>query len=76
MGSADDVHDGDSRHSCEARLAVRDALVDGKLIQNIVKDLQYLLDVELDEQFSADIINLWDDRLELVKHGVSYRERS
>lgn len=60
----------------EARLAVRDALVDGKLIQNIVKDLQYLLDVELDEQFSADIINLWDDRLELVKHGVSYRERS
>lgn len=59
----------------EARLSVRDALVDGKLIQVMVKDLQFILDVELDEQFSADIINLWDDRLELVQHGVNYSER-
>lgn len=69
LTSADDI-------GREARLAVRDALVDGKLIQTIVKDLQYLLEVELDEQFSADIVHLWDDRLELIKHGVNYSERT
>lgn len=58
----------------ESRLSVRDALVDGKLIQTIVKDLQYLLEIELDEQFSVDIVNLWDDKLELVNFGVNYSE--
>lgn len=56
------------------RLRVRDAFVDGKLIKRIVKDLQYLMEVEDDELIQADVLNLWDDRDELVKHGVSYRE--
>lgn len=69
LSTADDI-------GREARLSVRDVLVDGKLIQTVVRDLQYLLDIELDEQFSVDIVNLWDDKQDLVKNGVSYRERS
>ncbi|WP_438467533.1 type I-E CRISPR-associated endonuclease Cas1e [Streptococcus pluranimalium] len=56
------------------RLSVRDAFVDGKLMAQIVKDLQYLLDVEDEDKLTADILALWDDKDELVKHGVSYRE--
>lgn len=69
LSTADDI-------GRESRLSVRDVLVDGKLIQTVVRDLQYLLDIELDEQFSVDIVNLWDDKQDLVKNGVSYRERS
>ncbi|MDY3041605.1 type I-E CRISPR-associated endonuclease Cas1e [Streptococcus pluranimalium] len=56
------------------RLSVRDAFVDGKLMAQIVKDLQYMLDVEDEDELTADILALWDDKAELVKHGVSYRE--
>ena len=56
------------------RLKVRDAFVETKLIQRVVKDLQYLLDIEPPEQIEADLINLWDDKDRLVAHGVSYRE--
>ena len=57
------------------RLKVRDAFVETKLIQRIVKDLQFLLDIETSEQFEADLISLWDDTERLVLHGVSYREK-
>ena len=56
------------------RLRVRDEFVNGKLIKRIVKDLQYLMEVEGDELLEADVINLWDDKEELVSHGVSYVE--
>lgn len=56
------------------RLKVRDAFAETKLIQRIVKDLQYLLNIEPPEQIEADLINLWDDKDRLVAHGVSYRE--
>ena len=56
------------------RLAARDAFSDGKLMQRIVKDLQYLLDVKDQELFEADIMSLWDDRERLVKFGVNYEE--
>lgn len=56
------------------RLRVRDEFVNGKLIKRIVKDLQYLMEVEVDELMEADVINLWDDKEELVSHGVSYVE--
>lgn len=55
-----------------ARLRVRDALVDGKLMQRIVKDLQYLLEVEETEELFIDTINLWDDKQRLVPYGVNY----
>lgn len=57
-----------------ARLAVRDKMVDGKLLKRIVDDLQYLMKVEDDEQIEIDVINLWDDKNENVRHGISYQE--
>ncbi len=56
------------------RLKVRDAFVSGKMMKKIVKDLQYLLGVEKDETFQLDLMNLWDDKKDLVNHGVSYKE--
>lgn len=58
-----------------ARLKMRDALVDGRLMQRIVKDLQFLLDVEEDEEMFIDTINLWDDKDRLIPHGVNYEKR-
>lgn len=58
------------------RLKVRDSFVDGKLMVQIVKDLQNLLDIEESEELVVDILALWDDKERLVKHGVSYREDS
>lgn len=57
-----------------ARLELRDSFADGKLLKKIVKDLQDLLDIEIDEQFETDIINLWDDKDNLVKYGINYYE--
>ncbi len=56
------------------RLRVRDALVDGKIIVRMVKDLQTILEIDPEDLVESDIINLWDDKETLVKHGVSYRE--
>ncbi len=58
------------------RLRVRDYFVNGKIMARIVKDLQYLLEIESDDSITADIVNLWDDKKELVKNGVSYSEDS
>ena len=56
-----------------ARKALRDEFVDGKIIKRIVKDVQYLLSVEEDELITANILELWDDKEEMVSYGVSYR---
>ncbi|MEJ6401098.1 type I-E CRISPR-associated endonuclease Cas1e [Nicoliella lavandulae] len=56
------------------RLKVRDSFIDGKLIKKIVKDLQYLLDVDSDDYLEAESIHLWDDKEKLVDYGVSYHE--
>ena len=32
------------------------------------------MDVPVDEEMIADTINLWDDKEELVRYGVSYKE--
>ncbi|MCB4943527.1 type I-E CRISPR-associated endonuclease Cas1e [Streptococcus mutans] len=58
------------------RLKVRDAFVDGKLMSQIVKDIQYLLDIEDKDELLVDILALWDNKEKLIKHGVSYREGS
>ncbi|NBK97492.1 MAG: type I-E CRISPR-associated endonuclease Cas1 [Erysipelotrichia bacterium] len=56
------------------RRCVRDAFLDGKIMQQIVKDLQYLLGVPENEKIETDIINLWDDKEAHVKYGVNYSE--
>lgn len=57
-----------------ARFAVRDKIKDEKLLIRIVKDLQYLMNVEEDEEICIETIELWDDKDENVKHGISYKE--
>jgi CRISPR-associated protein Cas1 len=58
----------------KTRLRMRDAFVDGRLIKTIVRDLKYLFDSDddFDEVGEVDIFHLWDDRGELVRHGVNY----
>lgn len=58
-----------------ARKKVRDYMVDDKLMERIVHDLQYLMDVKSDEQMLIDTINLWDDKEKLARYGVNYEER-
>lgn len=57
-----------------ARLILRDRMVDGKLMRKIVEDLQFLMDVPVDERLDIDSIELWDDKDTNVKYGISYKE--
>ncbi|MFT4104369.1 MAG: type I-E CRISPR-associated endonuclease Cas1e [Lacrimispora sp.] len=59
----------------ETRLAVRDAFADGKIMEKITRDLYNLMG-EGEQEVIADLINLWDDKEGLVKHGISYEEFS
>lgn len=59
----------------ETRLAVRDAFVDGKIMERMTSDLYNLMG-DGDQDVIADLINLWDDKEGLVSHGVSYEEFS
>lgn len=57
-----------------ARLKIRDSFVDGKLMIQIVKDIQYLFDISNEEELMIEMLALWDDKDKLVKYGVNYRE--
>lgn len=57
-----------------SRLSLRDRMVDGKLMRKIVEDLQFLMDVPVDERLDIDSIELWDDKDTNVKYGISYKE--
>lgn len=70
---ASEVEENDDIGSITRR-RVRDSIVDGKLMTQIVKDIQYLLEVDIDEYIDIDTINLWDDKEKLVKYGVNYKE--
>lgn len=59
-----------------ARLAVRDAFVDGKITKQIVRDIQCLFEVEEGDQFEVDTVNLWDDKEKLALNGVNYSEET
>ena len=56
------------------RQKVRDAFKDGKLLVQIVKDIQTLLGVTEEEMITAEPLYLWDNKNELVKYGVNYSE--
>jgi CRISPR-associated protein Cas1 len=56
------------------RQKVRDAFMDGKLMTQIVKDIQTLLGVSEDEMITAEPLYLWGNKEELVKYGVNYSE--
>ena len=55
------------------RHAMRDAFKDGKLIEKMVKDLKYLLDIKNQDEVHA-VMSLWDNKKELQKFGVQYHE--
>lgn len=57
-----------------ARQRFRDKCIDGKIMRRIVRDVQYLMDVQEGEELFIDTINLWDDKDRLVEHGVNYSE--
>ena len=57
-----------------ARQKVRDTMVDGKIMKRIVKDLQYLMEIDIEDEIYADFISLWDDKNEHVQYGISYKE--
>ena len=53
------------------RHAMRDAFKDGKLIEKMVKDLKYLLDIKNQDEVHA-VMSLWDNKKGLQKFGVQY----
>lgn len=57
-----------------ARLGLRDKIVETKLSQRIVRDLQYLMEIPEDDQIYLDHIELWDDKTSNVQYGISYTE--
>lgn len=57
-----------------ARLAIRDAMYDGKLMRRIVQDIQTLMDIE-EEIIDIDIIHLWDDKEGHIPYGINYEIR-
>lgn len=59
----------------DTRRAVRDAMKDGRLLEQCVRDIHHLLDPELGiDDLDIDIIHLWDDSVGAVAGGVSYGE--
>lgn len=67
-------HQKDEDISTITRLRARDTFADGKLASKIIEDLQYLLDIDKNDELIVEHFGLWDDKDELVKYGVSYRE--
>ena len=55
------------------RHAMRNAFKDGKLIEKMVKDLKYLLDIKNQDEVHA-VMSLWDNKKGLQKFGVQYHE--
>ena len=59
----------------DTRRAVRDIISNGHILERCVKDIRRLLlsqEEAASEDFSVDILSLWDDKLGGVKSGVSY----
>ena len=64
----------------ETRRAVRDAIVQFKILERATRDIKWLLlgndaqsfDEEQDPEDDVSVLNLWDDREGSVKSGVSY----
>lgn len=57
----------------DMRRAMRDLIVEHRLLERMVRDIKYLLtgdcEIEIDYQ---DLVSLWDEKVGLVKNGISY----
>lgn len=58
------------------RQKTRDAFVDGKLIQRIIKDLQILLEIDEKDKIGSDTMALWDDKEKSVAYGIITVEKT
>ena len=67
------IHSNKENIGTNTRLAVRDAIADGKILVRMVKDICSLICSEDDkaENFS-DRVDLWDEKIGTVKNAVSY----
>lgn len=56
------------------RHRVRDAISDGHILEQAVKDIRWLLlnDMTAEEELETDVLRLWDDKRGLVANAVSY----
>lgn len=56
------------------RHRVRDAISDGKLLEQTVKDIQWLLSDDISEEgeLQTDVLQLWDEKIGSVPNAVSY----
>lgn len=56
------------------RHRVRDAISDGHILEQAVKDIRYLLmgDTIDEKEIETDVLHLWDEKDGLVAHAVSY----
>lgn len=57
-----------------ARQKLRDKIAEGKLMPQIVKDIQCLMEIEAEEQIEIENMSLWDEKAEKVEYGVNYSE--
>lgn len=55
------------------RRRIRDEFAKGKIIPQMVKDINHLLGLEQEQQ-QADVFSLWDDKGKLLPYGVNYSE--
>lgn len=56
------------------RIKVRDTFSDGKILVQIVQDIQYLLGITGQDAIEADTLALWDDKEKSAAYGVNYSE--
>ena len=56
------------------RHRVRDAISNGHILEQAVKDIRRLLvdDAEQEQEIETDVLHLWDENQGRVRHGVSY----
>lgn len=58
------------------RRRVRDEFARTKILKQIARDLQHLMQIPSTEQVEIDVLNLWDDKEGLVANGVNYSEET
>jgi len=56
------------------RRRVRDAISDGHILEQAVKDIRWLLlgDMTAEQELETEVLHLWDDKKGVIAHAVSY----
>lgn len=54
------------------RRGVREAMTKAKIINRIVQDIRYLLDMDETQEVPPNVVYLWDDRQGLIQNGINF----